>query len=84
MAQLDKDLEPGAHPTVDDSPSSNGDTLDDGHDTTTEKPTNDQNWNWDEDSSNPYNWPSRLKIQQIFMISAAAFTTYDFLCRLPF
>jgi hypothetical protein len=77
MAELDKDLEAGAHGTIEGSPFSNEDTLDDGHITPTEKPKDGQIWDWDDDPSNPYNWPSRLKIQQTFMISAAAFTTYS-------
>ncbi|KAJ6036407.1 hypothetical protein N7540_000686 [Penicillium herquei] len=32
-------------------------------------------WNWDEDPSNPYNWPTRVKVQQVVMIGALAFTT---------
>ncbi|KAJ5278854.1 hypothetical protein N7478_004226 [Penicillium angulare] len=32
-------------------------------------------WNWDEDPSNPYNWPTKWKVQQILMIASAAFTT---------
>jgi len=75
MAQLDEDLEAGAHATIDDSPSSNEDTPNDGRDITTEKPKNDKTWNWDDDPNNPYNWSSRHKIQQVFMIAAAAFTT---------
>jgi hypothetical protein len=29
---------------------------------------------WDEDPSNPYNWPTRYKIQQVVMMASAAFT----------
>lgn len=32
-------------------------------------------WKWDDDPSNPYNWPLRLKIRQIVMLAAAAFTS---------
>jgi hypothetical protein len=32
-------------------------------------------WNWDDDPSNPYNWPPNLKFRQILMIASAAFTT---------
>lgn len=32
-------------------------------------------WKWDEDPSNPYNWPTHLKVQQVLMIASAAFTT---------
>ncbi|KAJ5691130.1 hypothetical protein N7488_011865 [Penicillium malachiteum] len=32
-------------------------------------------WNWDEDPSNPYNWPTRVKVHQVVMIGALAFTT---------
>lgn len=35
--------------------------------------TND--WNWNEDKANPYNWPIRLKVQQVLMIALAALTT---------
>lgn len=31
-------------------------------------------WNWDNDPSNPYNWPANLKLRQILMIASAAFT----------
>lgn len=31
-------------------------------------------WNWDNDPSNPYNWPANLKLRQILMIGSAAFT----------
>jgi hypothetical protein len=29
---------------------------------------------WDEDPCNPYNWPTRYKIQQVVMMASAAFT----------
>jgi hypothetical protein len=29
---------------------------------------------WDEDPCNPYNWPTRYKIQQVVMTASAAFT----------
>ena len=32
-------------------------------------------WSWDDDPSNPYNWPARLKVQQVLMIASAAFVT---------
>jgi hypothetical protein len=38
-------------------------------------------WNWDDDPNNPYNWPSRLKVQQVLMIASAALTTYVDLSR---
>lgn len=43
----------------------------------TEKEAQDDGstWNWDEDPANPYNWPARLKVQQVLMIASAAFTT---------
>ncbi|KAJ5893818.1 hypothetical protein N7495_005509 [Penicillium taxi] len=40
-----------------------------------EKQPNKDGWNWDEDPANPYNWTTRLKVQQIFMMASAAFTT---------
>ncbi|KAF3385123.1 Polyamine transporter 4 [Penicillium rolfsii] len=41
----------------------------------TEKRHDIATWNWDDDPQNPYNWPIRLKIQQVLMIASAAFTT---------
>jgi hypothetical protein len=32
-------------------------------------------WEWDDDPYNPYNWPTRFKIQQVIMMASAAFTT---------
>ncbi|KAJ5463723.1 hypothetical protein N7475_008667 [Penicillium sp. IBT 31633x] len=40
-----------------------------------EKQENDNNWNWEEDPSNPYNWPAIQKVLQVMMIGWAAFTT---------
>jgi hypothetical protein len=34
-----------------------------------------ETWKWDADPNNPYNWPTKWKIQQVLMIASAAFTT---------
>ncbi|KGO70278.1 Major facilitator superfamily domain, general substrate transporter [Penicillium italicum] len=41
----------------------------------TEKPKSSETWNWDDDPSNPYNWPTSQKVLQVAMIALAAFTT---------
>ncbi|KAJ5346206.1 hypothetical protein N7452_004210, partial [Penicillium brevicompactum] len=33
------------------------------------------NWKWETDPKNPYNWPTKWKVQQVLMIASAAFTT---------
>jgi hypothetical protein len=71
MSEVNKDLEAGARGTMDDGEY----TFDDEHAVTPEKLNDDQTWKWDDDPNNPYNWPSRQKVQQTVMISAAAFTT---------
>lgn len=35
------------------------------------------NWKWETDPSNPYNWPTKWKVQQVLMIASAAFTTWE-------
>jgi len=35
----------------------------------------DDSWSWDDDLNNPYNWPTRMKVQQVLMIGSAALTT---------
>jgi hypothetical protein len=34
-----------------------------------------ETWKWDADPNNPYNWPTKWKVQQVLMIASAAFTT---------
>ncbi|EQB57074.1 major facilitator superfamily transporter [Colletotrichum gloeosporioides Cg-14] len=39
-----------------------------------DSPADAKEWKWDDDPGNPYNWPLRLKIRQIVMLAATAFT----------
>ena len=48
--------------------------LEGGLDEHKDVPGEQSNWNWDDDPSNPYNWPANLKLRQILMIASAAFT----------
>jgi hypothetical protein len=78
MAQVKNDQDIDTHAKVEDFSSSSEDKLEAGQNAPGE---NSVTWNWDDDSSNPYNWPTRLKVQQVFMIASAALTTWvTFLC----
>lgn len=57
------------------SQSSSEDTLENALGTTLEKPKPSETWNWDDDPSNPYNWPTSQKVLQVGMIGWSAFTT---------
>ncbi|KAJ5766081.1 uncharacterized protein N7511_003697 [Penicillium nucicola] len=72
MAQLETDQTVDVRDKVEDDSFSSDDKLEAGLNTSR---GNNDVWNWDEDPSNPYNWPSRLKVQQVLMIASAAFTT---------
>lgn len=42
----------------------------------TPKSSHAEYMDWENDPVNPYNWPLRAKIQQVVMISCAAFTSF--------
>lgn len=44
------------------------------HDQEHENEQTPADWNWDDDPYNPYNWPNKKKLLQLFMLSTAAFT----------
>ncbi|KAI3227171.1 hypothetical protein DTO012A7_6837 [Penicillium roqueforti] len=75
MVQLDDGLEAATHGTIDVLQSSSDDTLDLAFVNTAEKPKSSETWDWDNDPSNPYNWPTIQKVLQVMMIAWAAFTT---------
>lgn len=75
MVQLEDDPEANIHGTVEVLQSSSEDTLENALDTTAEKPNPSETWKWDDDPSNPYNWPTSQKVLQVAMIGWSAFTT---------
>ncbi|KAJ6010106.1 hypothetical protein N7522_005122 [Penicillium canescens] len=72
MAQVKNDQNIDIHAKIEDFTSSSEDKLEAGRNASG---GNSVTWNWDDDPSNPYNWPTRLKVQQVFMIASAALTT---------
>ncbi|CAI7655545.1 unnamed protein product [Penicillium viridicatum] len=75
MAHLEDGLGVDIHGTVEVVQSSSEDTLENALGTTAEKPHHSETWNWDDDPSNPYNWPASQKVLQVAMIGWSAFTT---------
>lgn len=75
MVQLEEGPEAGIHGTMKVLQSSPADALENALGTTAEKPRRSETWNWDDDPSNPYNWPTRQKVLQVVMIGWAGFTT---------
>ncbi|KAJ5394934.1 uncharacterized protein N7487_009237 [Penicillium crustosum] len=75
MVQLEDGLGVDINGTVEVLQSSSEDTLENALDTTAEKPNPNETWNWDDDPSNPYNWPTSQKVLQVVMIGWSAFTT---------
>ena len=55
--------------------SSSDDTVETALGASEKKPEQNELWNWDDDPSNPYNWPTSQKVLQVMMIGWAAFTT---------
>lgn len=74
MAQLEDGLGLDIHDT-EVLQSSSKDTLENALGTTAEKANHGETWNWDDDPSNPYNWPTSQKVLQVAMIGWSAFTT---------
>ncbi|KAJ5189944.1 Major facilitator superfamily domain general substrate transporter [Penicillium cf. griseofulvum] len=74
MVQLDHGPKVDMEGTMEVSRSSSDKTLENAFGAT-KKPEQSELWNWDEDPSNPYNWPTSQKVLQVAMIGWAAFTT---------
>jgi hypothetical protein len=72
MAQVKNVQDIDMHDKIEDLSSLSNDKLEAGLNASGR---NSDTWNWDDDPSNPYNWPTRLKVQQVFMIASAGFTT---------
>lgn len=75
MIRPKNDPEADVHGTSDVLEFSSDNTVENSIRTSAEKQTNSDVWNWDEDPSNPYNWPATQKVLQVAMIGWAAFTT---------
>jgi hypothetical protein len=75
MAQVKSDREISAASDIGGLLSTSDIELQIGLDRTKETRINQDKWSWDDDPSNPYNWPKRLKAQQVLMIASAAFVT---------
>lgn len=75
MVQLEEGPEAGIHGTMEVLQSSSDDELENALGTTAEKARRSETWNWDDDASNPYNWPTSQKVLQVVMIGWAGFTT---------
>jgi hypothetical protein len=75
MAQVKSNRETSAASDIGDLLSPSDAKLQIGLDRTKETRNNGGKWSWDYDPSNPYNWPARLKAQQVLMIASAAFVT---------
>lgn len=75
MLQLEDGPKADINGTMEVSRPSFDDALENALGTTAEKPKRSETWNWDDDPSNPYNWPTSQKVLQVTMIAWAAFTT---------
>ncbi|KAJ9487283.1 hypothetical protein VN97_g6024 [Penicillium thymicola] len=75
MVQVEGDPDANIQGTVEVLQSSSEDTFEDALGITAEKPDRSETWNWDDDPSNPYNWPISQKVLQVVMIGWSAFTT---------
>lgn len=75
MVQLGDDPEANIQGPTEVLQSSSKDTLENAIGTIAEKPNRSETWNWDDDPSNPYNWPTSKKVLQVVMIGWSAFTT---------
>ncbi|KAJ5689525.1 hypothetical protein N7462_003917 [Penicillium macrosclerotiorum] len=69
-----------AHPDMAGSPPNTEVELPDanpesGSEKVMDSPKESEQWDWDSDPNNPYNWPTKRKVQQIIMLGSAAFTT---------
>ncbi|KAJ5971476.1 Major facilitator superfamily domain general substrate transporter [Penicillium vulpinum] len=75
MILLENGPKADTHGTVEILQSPSDDALPNALNTPLEKPELSETWNWDDDPSNPYNWPTSHKVLQVAMIGWAAFTT---------
>ncbi|KOS44732.1 hypothetical protein ACN38_g4309 [Penicillium nordicum] len=75
MVQVEDDPETIIQDAVEVLQSSSEVTSEDALGITAEKCDRSETWNWDDDPSNPYNWPTSQKVLQVTMIGWSAFTT---------
>lgn len=83
MVQVEDDPETIIQDAVEVLQSSSEVTSEDALGITAEKCDRSETWNWDDDPSNPYNWPTSQKVLQVTMIGWSAFTTLVILSAVP-